>query len=150
MGTETDRDSDWIVWARSEIDRAGLFDPGSDYDGMIGEAVMDLCKTFDQAGHSGFSAMWTADVFERLSRWEPLTPITDDPDEWMVIEEEKLAPGEPTLWQSRRSPGCFSHDGGKTFYDINEELSLPRTLLLRYGKRYRPKMHKAETTRSEP
>lgn len=103
-----------VQHAEYELKKAGLFDEDSDYDGMIGGAVIQLISTFAKQGHSGFSAMYTLDVFNRLAKFEALTPITSDPDEW----NEVTSGGASDLWQSRRNPSIFSTDGGKTWYDI--------------------------------
>jgi hypothetical protein len=42
--------------AQYEIDLVGLSDQDSDYNGMIGDAVMQLIRLFSAQGHSGFSA----------------------------------------------------------------------------------------------
>ena len=100
-------------YAWNELNRAGLFTGDGDlYGGMTGRAVMDLVDVFVEQGHSGASSAVVAYAFHRLIMFEPLGPLTDDPDEWM-----KVADG---LWQSRRQPRAFSQDGGKT-YRLNDE-----------------------------
>jgi hypothetical protein len=105
-------------FARKELDLAGMFDKDSDYEGMLGEAVMDLIELFASQGHSGFSAAMTVDLFDRLASYKPLTELTDNPDEWNDVSE--FQGGKPG-WQSTRSPSCFSNDGGKTYWDIDED-----------------------------
>ena len=39
-----------IDHAKDELQRAGLFNEDSDYGGMIGNAVMELCQTFSNQG----------------------------------------------------------------------------------------------------
>lgn len=107
-----------ITHAERELRRAGLFDEASDYRGMIGNSVMDLICAFADARHSGGSAELTLAVFEKLARFKPLTPLTDDPAEWRDVSE--YYGGQP-MWQSIRNPACFSTDGGKTHYDVDEE-----------------------------
>lgn len=110
----------WEVWAEAELQRAGLFDKDSDYEGMLGEAIMELVRSFSRQGHSGMSAAMTSEIFSRLSSWKPLTPLTDDPNEWMELEEEMV--GYPEMrFQSRRDPSCFSGDGGKTYWSNDDE-----------------------------
>lgn len=133
--------SSFVTWARSEIERAGLFDQDSDYEGMLGTEVMRMVETFSAAGHSGFSAQLAASIFARLSAWKPLTPITDAPDEWMHIDEDMA--GEPNLWQSRRQPSLFSHDGGKTYYDLDEAIPWWRSLASRITRRRARVYHRA-------
>jgi hypothetical protein len=101
-----------------EMKRAGLFDKDSDYGGMLGKAVLELVKLFAKQGHSGFSAMLTLDVFDKVAKFKTLTPITSDPDEWFDVREN--IGGDEPLWQSKRNPAMFSNDGGKTWYDIDE------------------------------
>jgi hypothetical protein len=136
-------ESSFVTWARSEIERAGLFDQDSDYEGMLGTEVMRMVETFSEAGHSGFSASLAASIFARLSAWKPLTPITASPDEWMHIDEDMA--GEPNLWQSRRQPSLFSRDGGATYYDLDERLPRWRSLAERVLHRRLPVYHRAAT-----
>jgi len=107
---------DMSQWARDELERAGLFDKDSDYNGMVGQAVMDLIDEFSKQGHSGFSAGLVSTIFDKLVKCQPLTPLTDDPAEWMDITEDN----GKMLHQSRRSPSCFSTDGGATYYNLDE------------------------------
>jgi len=100
-------------FARNELQIAGLFDKDSDYDGMLGEATIELINTFAKQGHSGFSAGLVRELFTKLSNYKPLTEISNNPDEWMNVD------GKNT-WQSRRNPTLFSNDEGKTYYDLDE------------------------------
>lgn len=105
---------------KKELDNAGLFDKDSDYNGMIGKAVMELCKTFSGQGHSGFSANWVLSLFDTLGHYKTLTPITDDPKEWGDVSE-MWGKGDPKIWQSKRNPAFFSQNGGKTYYDVDDK-----------------------------
>ena len=108
-------EADHAAWAEGELRRAGLFDRNSDYGGMLGKAVMRLVRTMAGEGHSGASAAMVTQIFERLARYKPLTPLTDDPAEWQHHGEDVW--GEPGgVWQSRRDPEAFSRDGGKTHW----------------------------------
>ena len=86
--------------AEEELRRAGLFDKDSDYDGMLAEAVMELMEVFADQGHSGFSAMLTLDLFNRLGQYQTLTPITGDITEWNDVS--CYSTSGPPLWQNRR------------------------------------------------
>lgn len=92
------------IFAEDELRRAGLFDPDSDYGGMLGEAVMRLIRCFADEGHSGFSASMATNLFDRLSRFEPITPLTGDDDEWNEVFN-----GE---YQNRRCPHVFKDSSG--------------------------------------
>jgi hypothetical protein len=104
--------SNFLDWAEKEVKAAGLLDADSDYDGMLGEAVLELVNVFDAQGHSGMSAAMVKEIFDSLASWKPLSPLTNNPEEWMEVTEG--------LWQSRRNPACFSEDGGKTYTDQND------------------------------
>jgi len=102
--------------ATIELEKAGLFDKDSDYDGMIGASVIDLIKVFSEQRHSGMSASMVRELFYKLSNFDNLTPITNDPEEWMDRTEMS---GKP-FWQCRRNSAMFSEDGGKTYWHVDD------------------------------
>lgn len=106
-----------VEHAKEELTRAGLFDKDSDYDEMLGDAVLELVEKFAAQGHSGFSAMQTLAIFDRVARFKTLSPITSDPSEWVEVSDYFNGKG---VWQNRRNPAVFSNDGGKTWYDLDE------------------------------
>ncbi len=81
---------------------------------MVAKAVLELVDVLSKQGHSGFSASMTLAIFDRVARFKPLTPLTSSPDEWNEIGDGH--------WQSRRCPSVFSYDGGKTWYDIDDNM----------------------------
>lgn len=101
-----------VEFARDEVQRAGLFDSDSDYDGMLGRAVLALVETFAAQGHSGTSARITLDLFDKVARYQPLTPLTFTDDQWVKHG--------PDVWQHRRNPAVFTSDQGRTWYDLDE------------------------------
>ena len=112
-----------VDFAKTELTKAGLFDKDSDYEGMLGNAVMDLMKVFASQGHSGFSAQLTRELFNLVSDYKPLSPLTDNPDEWMEVGDQmppRTPGGEGSVWQSRRNPEAFSEDSGKTYYLLSD------------------------------
>lgn len=110
-----------------ELKRAGLFDKESGvYDGMIGEAVKELLETFQKQGHSGMSAAIVSRIFYDLIRGKPLSPITADPSEWSLVQEESEG---LKMYQNKRCPNLFWNGGedrpytldGKAFSDDGGE-----------------------------
>jgi hypothetical protein len=90
--------------ARSELERAKLFSKEGDfYGGMMGEAVMKLIEVFADEGHSGMSASYCISIFEKLARFEPLTPLTGDDDEWNEVGDG--------VFQNKRCSHVFKQDG---------------------------------------
>lgn len=105
-----------VEHAERELREAGLFDEGSDYDGMVGGAVMELVKVFAAQGHSGMSAHMTIDLFHRVASYKTLVPL---PDPMIATEYQHVH--EQTLQSTRRS-SVFSEDSGKTWYDIDKRI----------------------------
>lgn len=105
-------DSNLYRYAKTELERAGLFDEDSDYGGMLGDAALEIVALFAKQGHSGFSAEMTTSIVSKLMRHEPLTPLTFERDEWTEIL--------PGTWQNRRKFSVFSDDNLATWYDLDE------------------------------
>lgn len=95
------------AFAESELRRAGMFDKDSDYGGMMGDAVLKMIRLFAEEGHSGFSANMAVNLFERLARFEPLTPLTGSDDEWMEVSDG--------CWQNVRCSHVFKDADGKAY-----------------------------------
>lgn len=78
-------DSNLVQFALTELNAAKLM-PGNDaddfYGGMTGTAVLDLVKVFAAQGHSGMSAPIVRQIFDRVSMFLPLGPLTGEDAEW--------------------------------------------------------------------
>lgn len=112
-----------IEHAERELRLAGLFDEGSDYDGEIAEAVMELVRVHAAREHSGGSHQAVVSLFAKVTSFKALSPLTSNPDEWNDITETQLVLGSQRkpCWQNKRQSSCFSEDGGKTWYDIDDK-----------------------------
>jgi hypothetical protein len=96
-------------YARSEMQIAGLFDADSDYGGALAESVLKLIKMFSDEGHSGASAGLSLSIFEKVARFQPLTPLTGEDSEWTEVGDG--------VYQNNR---CFTvFKDAKHTYDIN-------------------------------
>lgn len=95
------------TFAKDELTRAGLFSKDSDYGGMMGDAVMKMVKVFADEGHSGFSASMAIQIFERVARFEPLTPLTGADDEWTEVSDG--------VFQNKRCPHLFKGPDGQAY-----------------------------------
>ena len=107
--------SDFLNFARSELERAGLFDEDSAYGGMMGPAVMNMIEQFADEGHSGASASIAISIFEKLARFQPITPLTGADDEWAEPYEEGGAR------QNKRCPHVFKGADGRA-YDMDGKI----------------------------
>lgn len=85
----------------------------------VDDHVIEIVRIFSKAGHSGSSASYTIELISKLLRFENLTPLTDNPEEWQFVGEEiwGISGG---IWQNRRNSEAFSNDGGKTYYLLSE------------------------------
>lgn len=101
-----ERESRFMVWAREEIRRSGASE--SIYGPDLARAVTALAELFDSQNHSGGSAAIVGQLVTRLMRWEPLSPLTGEDDEWTEVSDG--------VYQNRRCSRVFK-EGGRT-YDI--------------------------------
>lgn len=106
----TSTDSPLVDHARRELALIGEGD-------WLTDGLCKVIAAFAEMGHSGFSAAHSVAVLEKLLRYEPLSPLTDDPAEW---EDRSEMSGYP-IWQNVRYSRALSKDGGKTYTLVDEE-----------------------------
>jgi hypothetical protein len=112
-------DSNTVSFAKNELTTAGLFDKDSDYDGMLGDAVLELVNVFSYQGHSGFSAGMCVNIFKKVALHEPLGPLTGEDDEWNNCWD--MDP-DSDLFQNKRCSHVFKEGIDGTAYDINGKI----------------------------
>lgn len=127
------RDSTMAAWAKQELKAAGYSPHTEDeLDREIYYSTMEIINAFTSVGHSGYSAMAHAAMIQNLLSWEPLTDLTDNPEEWSAVAKD--------TWQSWRNPKMFSEDGGQTYYSVDElRYGWKATLFGRHKKIYKAK-----------
>ena len=79
---------------------------------IMNNDILQIIKVFSEQGHSGFSAGYAINLLEKLLRFEPVTPLTGNEDEWT-----KLDYGEDTMYQNKRCSRVFKNAEGRA-YDI--------------------------------
>jgi len=102
--------SNLINHAKEELERAGFFSEEKDfYGGMTGRTVLELIECFSKQGHSGMSASIVRQLFNVLSDFKTISPLTGDDSEWNEYSENKF--------QNKRDSAVFK-DGknGKVYY----------------------------------
>lgn len=109
--------SNLIEHAKREMKLAGLYDADSSYGGMIPEAVLALIEAHSKQDHSGGSHYTTLGIFNRVVNYKALSPIGSTIDEWFKRDYQTAG---ADCWQNNRQSSVFSHDGGKTWYDIDD------------------------------
>lgn len=108
--------------AAYELTKAGMTNNDDPRARKVAIDVMALVRRFEKQDHDDKTGPFVLEAFETLCTRLPLTPITDDPEEWDKFETERknIDTGETekrVIWQSRRAPSIFSEDEGKTFTD---------------------------------
>lgn len=88
-------------------------------DEAFKDAILQAVKAFSKYGHSGSSHFVGVHILADLLNYRNLSPLTNDPDEWMFITDD-IAGRKGGLYQSTRNPEAFSHNGGKTYYLLSE------------------------------
>lgn len=84
-------------------------------DDAFNDSLIKAVEGFVTYGHSGSSASVGIGMLNALLNFKNLTPLTDNPDEWMTVG--------PESWQNCRNPEAFSNDGGKHHYFLSEGAS---------------------------
>lgn len=79
----------------------------------INKNILDIIKVFSEEDHSGTTAAYTADILNKLLRFEPLKPLTGNDDEWTEVTTGQ--------WQNKRCSHVFKEADGKA-YDINGKI----------------------------
>lgn len=99
--------------ARRELILSGQYEE----DPEISECIIKAINAFSTYGHSGGSHYAAMAILERLLDFKNLSPLTDNPDEWIEVGDKLI--GEP-VWQNARNGEAFSYDEGKTYYLLSE------------------------------
>lgn len=102
-----------VEHAKKELELAGMFDKDSDYGGAIGESVLELVEIFAKQGHSGFSAMLTLELFNKVAHYKTIVEFIPSLKDSIEVSE--------TVIQSTRRSDVFTRDGGKNWYSIDTD-----------------------------
>lgn len=99
-----------LDYAKEELRRIRSTDEPDEMQDMMDAHILRMVQTFADEGHSGFSAAYAVNILQKLLRFEPLTPLTGDPDEWNQVGEG--------MWQNRRCSHVFKDAEDGEAYDI--------------------------------
>lgn len=58
---------------------------GDDMQALMNAQLKELVLVFSTHGHSGFSASWARQCLDKLLAYQPLRPLTGEPDEWNEV-----------------------------------------------------------------
>lgn len=101
------KESNLVLHARAELALLGGAD--DEMQQAMNEHIIGMVKLFSKEGHSGFSASYAIGILEKLLRFEPITPLTGEPGEWVEVASGTL--------QNKRCSHVFKEAGQA--YDID-------------------------------
>ena len=104
--------SNLLKHAERELKLIG-YDGKDEYNNMAKAAIMELLTTFANQGHSGFSANYIVNLFNKLAKYETLSPLTGNDDEWNDVSD--MSGDRKTLFQNNRDGRVFKNDDGVFF-----------------------------------
>lgn len=109
--------SSLVNYAVDEMARLGWMNEDTDpMQKEMVKCVLELLKVFDSQGHSGFSASYCLNLFNRLARWKPISPLTGEDDEWEEIHTIV------NLYQNKRYSAVFKEKDTGRAYNIEEKV----------------------------
>lgn len=128
-------DNDWINHLDEDVEESNFVRHARRELELLGEDE-DVIKWFCSVmrawasfGHSGGSHYACLSYMEPLLCFQNLTPLSSDPEEWVLHEED--VSGHPELYQSKRNPAAMSTDGLATYYLVDEDPRVDRKLMSR-------------------
>ena len=86
---------------------------GDEMQALMNQQLREMVLVFSTHGHSGFSAAWARGALDKLLSFQPLRPLTGEPDEWVEVG--------PGVFQNRRCSHVFKEAtqfNGQA-YDLN-------------------------------
>lgn len=110
-------------YATEELNR--LCDKNGDMDPMqekMNNDILDIVERFSDQGHSGFSAGYALSILDRLLRFKPITPLTGEDSEWVLVYNQSTG---KKIYQNNRCSSVFkviAVDGEVTVHD-NDSVS---------------------------
>ena len=103
-----------------EFRAAGWIDENNKFNDemqeLICKHVLKLLEVFDGEGHSGSSAPYAINLFEKLAKFEPVAPLTGEDWEWTNVSEYGGS-NNGILYQNKRCGHVFKDDDGA--YDMD-------------------------------
>lgn len=111
-----------VEHAAYELTKAGMANNSDPEARQVATNTIALVRRIEKMNMTEKQAAYVIEAFSILTQFLPLTPITDDPDEWdkFEIDRKNVDTQEvekKVVWQSKRATSIFSEDEGKTFID---------------------------------
>lgn len=98
--------------AKSEFELAGWPEDDDEMQKQMCDDLLKLLETFSKQGHSGFSANYCLAYFDKLARYQTITPLTGNDGEWNEVDDGN----DGIMYQNKRDPSVFKCEDGKVFW----------------------------------
>lgn len=70
--------------------------------------IIELLAVFSNQGHSGSTAPYALNLFDKLARFKTISPLTGDDDEWVLVGESH--------YQNKRDGEVFKNEEGESYW----------------------------------
>lgn len=80
-----------------------------DLQQIINKDILKVIECFCDCGHTGFTAEYAINIINKLLRWQPLTELTGEDDEWNTISNNSIK------YQNKRCPFIFKDENGQAY-----------------------------------
>ena len=109
-------ESNYMKHAKREFQALGydLNDKEEGPDKWIMENVFELLEIFGKQGHSGSSAPYCVNMFQKMASFEPICPLTGNDEEWNEVGEG--------VFQNNRCSHVFKESKYGKAYDIEGKI----------------------------
>lgn len=97
------------TYAIDELTRIGMYGSGDEMNDAMCDHILKMVDVFAEEGHSGFSAEYAIGILQKLLRWQPLSPLTGEDDEWNE---------EDGFFQNKRCSRVLKNEKDGQAYDI--------------------------------
>jgi len=101
------------TYAIDELTRIGMYGSGDEMNDAMCEHILKMVNVFAEEGHSGFSANYAINILQKLLRFEPLSPLTGEDDEWRLCEYS-----DRETYQNKRFSRVFKEGKDGQAYDM--------------------------------
>lgn len=110
--------SNLVEHAKKEFEVLGW--PGDcEMQQMVCDNVIELLEAFAEQGHSGSSAHYVLNIFEKLARFNPISPLTGEDSEWVEYADNQFQNNRDSEIFKDGKEGQAYWIRGKIFRDPN-------------------------------
>lgn len=112
-----------IVHAEKELEKIGMGRHTKDpMNKLMHDNIIEMVKTFSKQNHSGFSASYAIGLVQKLLAYEPIAPLTGEPDEWTEVSKEDGV----SFYQNKRFSRVFKIGENGKAYDIEGKVFIDK------------------------